>query len=132
MALVIHRRPRLSASRPRLLLVGGDGRWVRPLLRLVESFGFAPFWREDPSDPLVLEELDPLDLVVAANPRAARWVLRHRGTGTGAPVIVLTGSLQGLSTAIERAPFVPLSWPITRDSLEDALEATRRAAARAA
>lgn len=126
MALVIRRRlgPPGTERRPRLLLVGGDGRWARPLLRLVDSLGFSTVWFERHRGDLEPRGLEAHDLVLAGDPDAARWVLAHCPVGRRPPVVIMTGSLLGLSTAISGyAATLPL--PVTRESLAKAIERGR-------
>ena len=121
MAFFIHRRSSgTERPSPRLLLVGGEGRWVLPLLRLTERLGFATFWIERKGDSSNPERLDAQDVVMAADPVAARWVIDQWSAPQRAPIVVITGSLLGLSTAISRDA-IALPWPITRETLETAL-----------
>ena len=112
MPFLIHRSPRGPglSNGPQLLLVGGDGRWVLPLLRLMERLGFPARW----------VERSPPELGSAAT-GASGWVLQYSLDEHPVPLIALTGSLLGLSTAVSSSTVVPLPWPITREELETAL-----------
>ena len=117
MAFVIYRRTRVEGSPPRLLLVGGDGRWIRPLLRLIEKLGFSAMWVEpgqgEPS------RMESQDLILTADAEVD-WVLERQISGDPVPIVVMTGSLLGLSTPLsEEASALP--FPVTRESLERAL-----------
>ncbi|MEL6186829.1 MAG: hypothetical protein AAFU79_19575 [Myxococcota bacterium] len=120
MALIIHRGARPRSER--LVLVGGDGRWTRPLLRLAQAMGFATTWLEG-EDALAEARMDRHDLLVAADVATARRVLAARAHGDAhPPMVVLTGSLHSLSTPVPRS-LVPLPLPITLESLAEALGA---------
>jgi hypothetical protein len=125
MALIIHRRTAAPASRPRLLLVGGDGRWARPLLRLVEAFGYESTWAETDPSP---DDVAAHDVVLAGSVPVASRLLGAPGAPSTPRVVVLTGSLLSLSTSVRAPSMRSLPWPITRESLEAALEPDPRTA----
>ncbi|MBX2811418.1 MAG: hypothetical protein KTR25_06405 [Myxococcales bacterium] len=113
---------------PRLLLVGGDGRWVQPFLRLTQHLGFAPLWLErrrlEMPDP---EQFQQQDIVMVADPGLTRWVAERWRSKPLTPIVVITGSLMGLSTSLTRDA-LPLSWPITKENLEDVLRTIEESA----
>ncbi len=130
MALVIHRSPSRPAEvRPRLLLIGGDGRWARALLRLIDDLGFVAEWWEHPHDPAWLAKFAEHDLIVAADAESARPVLDHPEPGPA--LILMTGSLLGLSTPVSARTEL-VAWPITRANLHLALARSLRLRSRAA
>lgn len=127
MALLIHRSsPRTSVEHLRLLLVGGDGRWARPLLRLLEGLGVHADWLEG-LQPESADRFVDKDLILVGDPRTARWYLDRLPEEGRPPVVVMTGSLHGLSTAIAGdrsqlpASVVPLPLPITLESLRSVI-----------
>lgn len=121
MALVIHRGARPRSER--LVLIGGDGRWIRPLLRLAEALGFDTQWFEADTD-LAEARLGRNDLVLVADASMASRVLSMYPSRDGdRPMVVLTSSLHALSTPVSRA-LVPLPLPLTLESLAEALSAT--------
>lgn len=117
MPFVIHRSPVPPARR--LVLVGGDVRWVRPLIRLVEAFGFSTTWFER-STHLRRARLQPSDVLVVADDRTAQAIVRDRALAAEPPLVVLTGSLHGLSTPIP-GDAVSLPLPLTLESLATVL-----------
>lgn len=128
MALVIHRPTEAPVQeRPLMLLVGGDGRWVRPLRLLAERLGFSTSWQQD--ERLAARTLKAPDLVLVADSEAGEWILRHRAIGAQAPLVVLTGSLLGLSVPLS-AEATAVAWPITRDHIEMALRLVEESAPR--
>lgn len=122
MAFIIHRRSNGTgaSSRPRLILVGGDGRWVHPFIKLTQHLGFSTLWLERQPELPDPERFFGQDIVMVADPRMARWVMEHRPSGPPTPMVVITGSLLALSKPISRE-VIPLPWPITRENLETAL-----------
>lgn len=117
MALVIHRRGPTPDIGVPLLLLGGDGRWAKPLLRLLEALGLTAIWTERWQGALA--GLDERQIIIVGDSATARSIVEHR-KASEPPIVVLTGSLHGLSTAV-RARTVPLSKPVTRDELEEVL-----------
>lgn len=118
MALVIHRR-RSDGARLRLLLLGGDGRWARPLLRLLDGLGFHTEWLEQLQD-WAESRLEGQDLVLVGDQRTAQWYLERSAGRSRPPLVVMTGSLHGLSTAIS-SEAVAIPYPLTADALRTAL-----------
>lgn len=118
MALVIHRRG-CSEQPLRLLLLGGDGRWARPLLRLLDGLGFHAQWLERLQD-WADAQLTGQDLVLVGDQSTARWYLENVDDGARRPLVVMTGSLLGLSTAIS-SEAVAIPYPLTAEALREAL-----------
>lgn len=116
MALLIHRRSSVpTGRRPHLVLLGGDGRWARPLMRLLEGLGFTASWLERSAGPSEIS-FAPHDILLVADATAAAWVKGALATTSAPnPVVWLTGSLHGLSTPVDTNV---LRWPVTRESLE--------------